>query len=383
MDEEKHDITWDDLSEPQDAELACWVFWHKCPGIGPRSFRRLLDEFGTAADAAEAAARGAKRPSCVSYEGWRFAASTPSAASVGQRELELASRHGARVIAVPSPEYPPMLRTIYDPPMVLYVMGRASLANVPWVAIVGSRSATSYGTGAARYLARQLSAAGIGIVSGMARGVDSAAHRGAIEAKGVTAGVIGSGFGYYMTPRLQCLAREVMHSGCVISPFSMNYPASRGTFPARNRVISGMSHACLVMEAGTKSGALVTSRFAEDQNRDVFALPGDINRPTSAGTNALIYDGARPVLGARMLIEELASMGVPVKSQNTASHARARSLGPVDEAVFEAVQSDSSFEDIHRSLAMPARDVLTSLSRLEVAGLIVRGAGLRFSRRRC
>ncbi|HNU93200.1 MAG TPA: DNA-processing protein DprA [Bacillota bacterium] len=383
MDDAKSDITWDGVPEPRDAELASWVFWHMCPGIGPRSLRRLLMEFGTAAAAAHAASRSAKRPDFVSREAWRIASSVPDAVGAGQSEIELASRHGARVVALPSREYPPLLRQIYDPPAVLYVMGRASLADAPWIAVVGSRSATSYGTGAARYLARQLTAAGAGVVSGMARGVDSAAHRGAIEAGGVTVGVIGAGLAYQMTPRLQRLAGEVAKSGCVVSPFHMNYPASRGTFPARNRVISGMAHACLVVEAGVRSGALVTSAFATEQNRDVFAVPGDINRPTSAGTNALIYDGARPVIGARRFLEELAAAGIPVRLPNTAGGGRTHNLGPADEAVFEAVQSDTSFEDIHLSLSMPARDVLASLSRLEVLGLIVRGPGLRYSRKHC
>jgi len=377
MDEAKSDITWLDVPEPTGAELASWVFWHMCPGIGPRSLRRLLTEFGTARLAAIAAAQGAKRPAFVSCEAWRFASSTPNAVGAGQREIELASRYGARVAALPSPEYPPLLRLIYDPPAVLYIMGKATLADVPWIAVVGSRSATSYGTGAARYLSRQLVAAGAGVVSGMARGVDSAAHRG------VTVGVIGAGLAYQMTARLAGLVREVAQSGCVVSPFNMTYPASRGTFPARNRVISGMAHACLVVEAGVKSGALVTSAFAEEHNRDVFAVPGDINRPTSAGTNALIYDGARPVIGARTFLEELATAGIPVRLPSRRNAGQTHNLRPVDAAVLEAVQCDTSFEDIHRSLSMPARDVLTSLSRLEVQGLIVRGAGLRYSRRHC
>jgi len=144
-----------------------------------------------------------------------------------------------------------------------------------------------------------------------------------------------------------------------------------------------MAHACLVVEAGAKSGALVTSAFAEEHNRDVFAVPGDINRPTSAGTNALIYDGARPVIGARTFLEELSSAGVPVRLPSQRSVARTHNLRPADAAVLEAVQCDTSFEDIHRSLSVPARDLLTSLSRLEVAGLIVRGAGLRYSRKHC
>lgn len=383
MDDAKSDITWDDVPEPRDAELAAWVFWHMCPGIGPRTLWRLLMEFETAEAAARAATRGAKRPAFVSSEAWRFASSALDIVGAGQAEIELASRHGARVVALPSQEYPPLLRRIYDPPAVLYVMGRTSLVEAPWIAVVGSRSATSYGTGAARYLSRQLAAAGAGVVSGMARGVDSAAHRGAIEAGGVTAGVIGAGLAYQMTSRLECLAREVAQSGCIVSPFHMTYPASRGTFPARNRVISGMAHACLVVEAGARSGALVTSTFATEHNRDVFAVPGDINRPTSAGTNALIYDGARPVIGARRFLEELAAAGVPVTLPDPGNAGRGQNLGPVDAAVLEAVRSDTSFEDIHLALPMPARDVLTSLSRLEVAGLIVRGAGLRYSRRHC
>jgi DNA processing protein len=204
-----------------------------------------------------------------------------------------------------------------------------------------------------------------------------------MEAGGVTVGVIGAGLAYQMTARLAGLVREVAQSGCVVSPFNMTYPASRGTFPARNRVISGMAHACLVVEAGVKSGALVTSAFAEEHNRDVFAVPGDINRPTSAGTNALIYDGARPVIGARTFLEELATAGIPVRLPSRRNAGQTHNLRPVDAAVLEAVQCDTSFEDIHRSLSMPARDVLTSLSRLEVQGLIVRGAGLRYSRRHC
>ena len=159
MDDAKSDITWDGVPEPRDAELASWVFWHMCPGIGPRSLRRLLTEFGTARLAAHAAARGAKRPVFVSCEAWRLASSTPNAVGAGQHEIELASRYGARVAALPSPEYPPLLRLIYDPPAVLYVMGKATLADVPWIAVVGSRSATSSGTGAARSLSRQLVAA--------------------------------------------------------------------------------------------------------------------------------------------------------------------------------------------------------------------------------
>lgn len=381
MDDAELSMTWDGVPEPHDAELAAWVFWHMCPGIGPRSLRRLLTQFGTARLAALAAVRGARRPDFVSSEAWRAASQVPDPIGEGRGEIELASRYGARVVALPSREYPRLLRQIYDPPAVLYVMGTASLADVPWIAVVGSRSATSYGTGAARYLSRQLAAAGAGVVSGMARGVDSAAHRGAIEAKGVTAGVIGAGLAYQMTQRLQCLAREVAQSGCVVSPFNMRYPASRGTFPARNRVISGMAHACLVVEAGAKSGALVTATFATEHNRDVFAVPGDINRPTSAGTNALIYDGARPVIGAQRFIDELAGAGVPVRPPKPGGPRDASNLEPMDAAVFEAVGSDTSFEDIHMSLSMPARDVLASLSRLEVIGLIVRGVGLRYSRR--
>ncbi len=383
MDEPLPRVVWGDLPEPIDLELACWVFWRMCPGMGPRTFTRLFAQFGSAAAAAQAAARGGLCPQYVNRETWRLASSVPDPVAAGQREIELASRHRARIVTLASKEYPPLLREIYDPPIVLYVMGRATLLDRPWLAVVGSRSATSYGTGAARYLARQLAAAGAGIVSGMARGVDSAAHRGTIEAGGVTVGILGAGLGYQMTSRLQCLVREVAGSGCVVSPFYMSYPASSGTFPARNRVISGMSHACLVVEAAKSSGAIVTSTFASEQGRDVFAVPGDINRPTSAGTNALIYDGARPVIDAPTLIHELAAAGVPVKLPDSTSVGRAGALKPVDAAVYEAVQCDTSFEDIHSAMGMAACDVLTSLSRLEMAGLVMRGPGLRFSRKHC
>jgi len=231
-----------------------------------------------------------------------------------------------------------------------------------------------------------LGASGVAVASGLARGIDAAAHRGAMSVGGYTAGVLGCGIGAPMTARLERIVAEIVSCGCIMSPFPMGLPASTGTFPARNRIISGMSSACIVIEAAEVSGALITASFAVAQNRNVYVVPGDITRPTSRGGLALLSEGATALGSVDKVVSELIAAGHvlkpgPTPREPTVSDHRRRGLTDNDVLVYAAVEDASSFESIQRRVALPARQVMACLSRLELVGMVVRLDGLRFRKR--
>lgn len=210
-----------------------------------------------------------------------------------------------RKITIDDAEYPRSLKNIYDPPKVLYVNGMLSEQDEMAVALVGSRRASQYGLEACEKLAYELALRGVTIVSGMARGIDSAGHRGALRANGRTIAVLGSGHGDIYPPENEKLYNEIVKSGAVISEFENDMPPLPANFPQRNRIISGLSLGVVVVEAARNSGALITASLALEQNREVFAVPGKISSHTSSGTNELIKDGARLVQSADDILEEL------------------------------------------------------------------------------
>ena len=200
-------------------------------------------------------------------------------------------------ISIENEEYPKLLKQIYDPPKTLYIMGNEKLLNSLCIAIVGCRDVTEYGKKAATYFSYNLAKNDITIVSGLAKGVDSFSHIGALEAKGKTIAVIGSGLDIiYPKENLNLVNRIIKQDGAIISEYPLGTKPDRWHFPARNRIISGLSKAVLVVEAKEKSGSLITADFAIEQGREVFAIPGNINSLNSMGTNKLIKDGAMPVL---------------------------------------------------------------------------------------
>lgn len=260
------------------------------------------------------------------------------------------------------PGYPPLLETIGDPPEQLWVLG--SLPAAAGVAIVGTRRATRYGLGLAREMGRAVAASGWVVVSGLARGVDGAAHRGCLDADGTGVAVLGSGVDVWYPPEHRELGEElVARGGAVMSEYPPGSGPEPWRFPARNRIISGLSGAVVVTEAAEKGGALITARLAAEQGREVFAVPGDVSRPTSAGTNRLIRDGAHPVFGPEDLIEALSFvLGPPPGTGGGEEAASGCSLeipagGAPVEAVIEANGGDAS-------------RVLVELGRLEAAGLV-------------
>ena len=227
-----------------------------------------------------------------------------------QEEISFAAKHDIRILTLEDKEYPENLKNIFDPPIVLYVKGTLAKEDVLSIAIVGSRRASLYGLSSAERFGRELSELGFAIVSGMARGIDTCAHRGAIKAGGRTIAVMGSGFKHIYPQENIGLSEKISENGAVISEFPLDAAPLKQNFPRRNRVISGLSAGVLVVEAARNSGALITVDFALEQGREVFALPGKVDSATSCGTNELIKQGAKLVSSADDIAEEFS---VPAK----------------------------------------------------------------------
>ena len=280
----------------------------------------------------------------------------------------------AAITAVPwsDPSYPVALTTIADPPPVLWTRGRAAALSAPAVAIVGSRAASPYALAVAEQLAGDLAACGLVIVSGLARGVDSAAHRGALAAGGTTVAVLGSGVDVIYPSEHASLAREIDQDGAVISELVPGTGPQQWFFPLRNRIISGLSRAVVVIEAGEKSGSLITARCALDQGRDVLAVPGNVLSGRNRGAHALLKDGAKIVESADDILEEL-GMG-----SRAAAPANSGPADPVLDCLIPGEASDLD-EIAERSGLTPAR-LLPRLFELELLGRVRRVGGGRFVR---
>lgn len=282
-----------------------------------------------------------------------LAAAAPPAAEILAR-LEAV---GARFVRRGEDTYPPALRDLPDAPPWLFVRG--VLPSVPAVAVVGSRRASAYGLGVAEHLGRAIGTAGWAVVSGLAAGVDAAAHRGCLAAGGTAVAVLGSGIDrWYPAANRGLGARILAAGGTVVSEFGPGIPPEPWRFPARNRIISGLAAAVVVVEAAVRSGALVTARLALEQGRDVFAVPGDVDRPTSAGTNRLIRDGALPLVSVDEAVEDLELVLGPAPRPAPPAGAPPPLLGPVPRTVA----------DIVAACGRPLGEVLAELARLELSG---------------
>ena len=284
-----------------------------------------------------------------------------------------------------APEYPPLLRQIPDPPPFLYVKGSLGhSAHAPCIAVVGSRNATPYGRSITRSLCEDLAQAGLTIVSGMARGIDTEAHEGALAVEGKTIAVLGSGLeNIYPAANLK-LFHRIAEAGAVISEFSLDTEPDAHNFPRRNRIISGMSLGTVVVEATRKSGSLITARLAAEQNREVFAVPGSIESFKSRGTHALIKQGAKLVEHISDIIEEISHMlAAPLEKGRTPQPAGATSpptLSPDESIVFEFLEPyPVHIDDISRQLDMAPAKISSLLLQLELKGVVRQSPGKYFS----
>jgi DNA processing protein len=290
-------------SQPAD-DLVAWLRLVHTPGAGPAACRRLLDNFNT-----PAAVFAASRPALHACVGAALtdALLAPAAALQGRIDcaLDWASRPGHTILSLNDPAYPPALAQIADPPAVLYVVGRVDLLSGPAMALVGSRNASTQGKINAEIFAEALAWAGLTIVSGLALGIDAAAHNGALGTPGSTVAVVGTGPDLVYPARNRALWQCIADEGCVVSEYAPGTPPMAHNFPRRNRVISGLSLGVLVVEAAAKSGSLITARLAATQGRDVFAIPGSIHSALAKGCHLLIKEGAKLVESAADVLEEV------------------------------------------------------------------------------
>lgn len=295
-------------------------------------------------------------------------------------ELERVREFGAQVITGDSPSYPRQLREIHSAPIVLYVWGELSDRDHHAIGVIGSRRTTHYGSESAKKLSYQLAYAGLTVVSGLARGIDTAAHQGALAAKGRTIAVIGSGLRKLYPPENAGLAEKIASgNGAVISEFSMDVEPDRQTFPMRNRIISGWSHGILVVEAGLNSGALITASQALDQGRAVYAVPGHINAPTAHGSNRLIQQGAKLVMEARDILDDLEILLPEAKPSPQAAARPLPALTEDERRVYDAIEAaETSIDDIALKSDLPSGSVSSTLLRLELKRLVKQLPGKYF-----
>lgn len=311
-----------------------------------------------------------------------------------EKELQAAEKAGCRLLTLTSDEYPPLLREISDPPLVLYLRGDVKAFSRHTVAMVGTRRPTAYGSSVAHRLASDLAQRGLAIASGLARGIDSASHRGALEAAGKTVAVLGSGVDVIYPRENKRLAEKIIESGALISEFPLGTSPAPENFPIRNRIISGLSLGVVIVEGAEYSGSLITARLALEQNREVFAIPGNITSAQSFGPNQLIKQGAKLVDSWFDVIEEFPSnirvQILPPQDAAETGSAKSQpgalfeaSLTPDQKTVFEVLRADEALfvDSIFGSLTLPQPRVLAALLELEMTGLVRQLPGKNFIRK--
>ncbi len=351
--------------------------------VGPVRLRQLLDHFGEAP-----AILGASRAQLLQVRG--IGAETAEAIAAWEKTVDLAGElkriadFGCHVLTQADADYPDLLKQIYDPPIVLYVKGALSAKDKNAVAMVGSRRTTHYGQETARKLAYQLAYVGVTVVSGGARGIDTAAHQGALAAKGRTIVVLGNGINIVFPPENAELFERAAANGAVLTQFPFNRRADKQSFPIRNRIVAGMTLGTVVVEAGLSSGALITAGLAVDQGRQIFAVPGRIDSPQSEGCHDLIKTGAKLCEGAEDILSEFEYLFPPSNrppSPDTTGVLPALSLSENEQKVLATLADDeTTVDEVIRGSGLPPSAASVALLSLEMKRLIRQLPGKRFVR---
>ena len=375
---------------PAASHLLEWLALALTPGLGPTKARKLVEHFGSA--------EAVFRASLTELEGSGIRAVTAQSIATG-KSAELAREETARaaseevsILSLDDPSYPARLKEIYDPPLILYVRGNAEILTKPGVAMVGTRHPTPYGSGMAERLACDLASQGLVIISGMARGVDTASHRGAIAAKGKTIAVFGTGVDVIYPKENSRLAEQILAlGGALISEFAIGTFAAPQNFPIRNRIISGMSVGVLVVEAAEYSGTRITARCALEQNRDVFAVPGNVTNKNSWGPNTLIKQGAKLVATWEDVWEDLPTevrLALTPPASPESSEASSASLfpdeglPPHEKRILSLLKADESthIDELVEKLEpeLSSSEIFAALFELELAGKVRQMPGKNF-----
>jgi len=357
-------------------DLHSWVGLSMTPGVGGVLFGRLVAAFGSPEGVFKASPKDLAR---VEGIGPNVVASLRQFdwKNTAEKELRSLEKIGARIVTRDDEEYPPNLKQIYDPPPLLYVLGRIAAQDRGSIAVVGSRSPTTYGKTAAEKIALGLGKLGVTVVSGLARGIDSCAHQGALASGGRTIGVLGCGIDVIYPPENRDLFDRVAAQGAVVSEFPLKTPPDSDHFPIRNRIISGISLGVVVVEATLRSGSLITARFALEQGREVYALPGNVDSARSEGANRLIKQGAKLVLQAEDIVEEI----LPHLKQASAPEPPRPKLSGEEEKILSVLEREAMHIDpITAKTGLPSSKVAAVLLSLELAGHVKQLPGMRFLR---
>ena len=355
-------------------------------GVGPVRARSLLEHFGEAPKILAASQSQLLRVRNIGEDtAGRIAAWEKNVDLAG--ELKRIADFGCHVLISSDENYPPALREIYDPPLVLYVKGTLTAKDKNGVAMVGSRMTTNYGTETARKLGYQLAYVGVTVVSGGARGIDTAAHQGALSGKGRTIAVLGTGINLVWPPENAELFERIAASGAVITQFPFNRPADKQSFPIRNRIVAGMTLGTVVVEANLSSGALITANFATEYGRQVFAVPGRIDSPRSKGCHDLIKKGAKLCEGVEDVLSEFEYLFPASNKPASVSETGllpALELNENEQKIFATVklEEESSIDEIIRACGLPSSAVSAALFSLEMKRLVKQLPGKLFVRNR-
>ena len=350
-------------------------------GVGPVRVRQLLEHFGAAPAILQASkqqlqqVRGIGEDTAQNISNWENSVNLAG-------ELKRISDFGCHVVTAADENYPALLREIYDPPIVLYVKGALTAKDKNAVALVGSRMTTHYGIETARKLAYQLAYVGVTVVSGGARGIDTAAHQGALAAKGRTIVVLGTGINLVFPPENNELFERIAANGAVITQFPFNRPADKQSFPIRNRIVAGMTLGTVVVEANLTSGALITANMAVEAGRQVFAVPGRIDSPRSKGCHELIKKGAKLCEGAEDILSEFEYL-FPTSNRPPGAGETgvlpALTLSENEQKVYDALdQEEHSIDEIIRQSGLPSSAVSVALLGLEMKRAVKQLPGKMF-----
>jgi DNA processing protein len=357
--------------------LINWLGLKTIPGVGNRLFLHLIQHFGGPEKVFSASRGELLQVEGVNDRLVSFIQGHKIPREV-QEDLALAQKNGVRIITFSDTDYPTLLRHIHDPPPVLYVYGRLYPDSLN-MAIVGSRNATSYGRTVTERLGDGLARRGFTVVSGMARGIDAAAHIGALAAGGKTIAVMGCGLGTVYPAENKSLFYRIAESGAVISEFPFLTPPEAHNFPVRNRIISGLALGTVIVEATHKSGSLITARLAAEQGREVFAVPGSITSFKSMGTHRLIKQGAKLVEHVDDIVEEL-NIARPIPSISTKEEPTI-SLTPEEKKIINELSPyPVHIDKLVRHLSLSAAQVSSLLLQLELKGLVMQSPGKLFAR---
>ncbi len=361
-------------------EIKDWLTLKAIPDITDNLYKRLIEEFDSPKRVLKAEEKDLAKVPEIKRNVVR--------AIVGKRadvtdEWELIKRHKIDIITLNDESYPKSLKEIYDPPPLLYVKGEIKREDKNAIAIVGSRRATTYGKLTAQRLAAQLAAQGITIVSGMARGIDSEAHKGALAVGGRTIAVLGCGIDVVYPPENRALEDRIASSGAVITEFPFGTRPFAGNFPKRNRIISGLSLGVIIVEAAQKSGALITARLALEQGREVFAVPGSTTSPYSRGTHNLIKEGAKLVENTEDILEELEPLIEIRKKKKKGTKGFPRPvLSKEEEIIYNLITQEPKYIDLLiQESRLPAQKAMVVLTNLQIKSLIKELAGKNFIRK--